>query len=304
MNEIFDKLILRFIFAIFVCGALYLYRFAHTFLYPSTTSQILNRFRPTQNSAETIHLFSRLIGLATVFSEFYFFISQGILYALLDFTIISILGVILYLLNIYVIESIIFYNFEYQDEIHKRKNLSYAIMSGANAICSGLMIKSIIGVAHSSPILLLFLWLFTLVLIGFTAKAYSSFSKFSFNRLLLQKNLNVGFSYFGYLFGWTFIITHAIDNDITNIRYYVIHVILKIVLCLILIPIVAKGIAVVFKIDEHSTRLFGIPGKSIESASAEDIGKGIFEASIFFIAAYFAIVIAGNVHFGSFYPGT
>ena len=51
--------------------------------------------------------------------------SQGIFFAFLGFLVQSIATYSLFLVSIYILESISLYNFEYQDEILKRKNLSY-----------------------------------------------------------------------------------------------------------------------------------------------------------------------------------
>ncbi|OUR96218.1 hypothetical protein A9Q84_07620 [Halobacteriovorax marinus] len=300
MNELFDKLILRIVFTLFLCGILFIYKYAHSFLYPSSRTQIFKRFFPSKNSSDTIHLFSRLIGIGIIFSEFYFTMSDKFYLTLIDFFIHATLVSFIYLISIYIIESIVLYNFEYHDEIIKRKNMSYALISFANATAVAYIIKGVSSVSKSSVIILLFLWLLAMVLLGFSTKTYSLISKLSFNRLLVQKNLAVGISYLGFIWGWTIIINSAFDHELENIKWYTIYVILKILLALIIIPIFKIGLAFIFKLQDD----FNSPGKegvSNEDGSAE-IGYGVFEGSIFFTACYLTTVITGNINFGNFYP--
>ena len=87
MNELFDKLIIRIIFTCFICAIIYFYKIAHSKLHPHTKSQLNTKFYPSKNAASTIHLFSRIIGIGIIFSEFYFYLSDNILITLLDFFI-------------------------------------------------------------------------------------------------------------------------------------------------------------------------------------------------------------------------
>lgn len=146
MNELFDKLILRVVFTLFLCLVLFLYKYAHSFLYPSSRHQLFKRFFPSKNSSDTLHFFSRIIGVGIIFSESSFNMSEGIYYALFDFMIQSITICGTYLLSIYIIESIVLYNFEYHDEIIKRKNFSYSLISFANSLGLAYIIKTVVSV--------------------------------------------------------------------------------------------------------------------------------------------------------------
>jgi uncharacterized membrane protein YjfL (UPF0719 family) len=299
MNELFDKLILRIVFTLFLCGILFIYKYAHGFLYPSSRTQIFKRFFPSKNSSDTIHLFSRLIGIGIIFSEFYFTMSDKFYLVLIDFFIHATLVSFIYLISVYIIESIVLYNFEYHDEIIKRKNISYAIISFANSTAVAFIIKNVSAVSKSSIVILFFLWLLAMVLLGFSTKTYSLISKLSFNRLLVQKNLAVGLSYLGFIWGWTFIISSSFNHELTDIKWYSIQVILKILLSLIIIPIFRSGLILIFKLQDDFTS--HMKDQNNEEGNAE-IGYGIFEGAIFFTSCYLTTVITGNIHFGNFYP--
>ncbi|ATH08962.1 hypothetical protein BIY24_13695 [Halobacteriovorax marinus] len=300
MNELFDKLILRIVFTLFLCGILFLYKYAHSFLYPSSRTQIFKRFFPSKNSADTIHLFSRLIGIGIILSEFYFTMSDKFYLVLIDFFVHATLVSFIYLISIYIIESIVLYNFEYHDEIIKRKNMSYALISFSNAIAVAYILKGVSSVSQSSIIILLFLWLLSMVLLGFSTKSYSLISKLSFNRLLVQKNLAVGISYLGFIWGWALVINASFDHELLNLKWYSIHVILKLILALLIIPIFRSGLIFIFKLQDD----FNIANKSKANTndSSAEIGYGVYEGAIFFTSCFLTTVITGNINFGNFYP--
>lgn len=299
MNELFDKLIIRMFFTIFICIMLILYKYAHSFLYPSTRSQLFKRFFPSKNSPDTLHLFARIIGIGIIFSEFYFNMSEGPLLALIDFCIQSVIVCGLYLASIYIVESIVLYNFEYQDEIVKRKNFSYAIVSFSHSIALAYIIKAVLSVSKTSFILLFFLWLFSIVLLGFATKTYGIISKLSFNRLLVQKNTAVGISYLGFIWGWSLIISSSMNHELVEIKWYTIQVILKILLSLIIAPIFKSGLIWIFKMQDDLNRS---KGENKNELAEAEFGYGLFEGAIFFTSCFLTTVITGNIHFGTFYP--
>ncbi len=111
MNEIFDKLLIRFLFTLFICVALFIYKYAHVIFYPSNKKQILKKIYPSENYIDTLHIFSRLIGIALIFSTLEFNEYIGISISSFHFFVWSIVGISFYLLSIYILENIIFYNF-------------------------------------------------------------------------------------------------------------------------------------------------------------------------------------------------
>ncbi len=279
-------------FTIFICGVIFLYKYTHLLLYPSSRSQIFKKFYPTKNSADTIHLFGRIIGIGIIFTQFTFQMSDGIFLALLDFFILSITTCILYLGSIYIMESIVLYNFEYVDEIHKKKNIPYAVISFTFATGLAYILKSILLVSQHSIILFLFLWLFSLVIIGFACKGFKLFSQLSFNKLLTQKSMALALSYMGFIWGWAIIISSSITHDIQNMQRYIIFIIIKILLALIIFPIFKKGIIFIFRLqDDHD------PSQPIP-----EIGYGLYEGATFFASCFLTTIITGQIKFGTFYP--
>ncbi|MAE58210.1 MAG: hypothetical protein CME69_04975 [Halobacteriovorax sp.] len=299
MNELYDKLILRVIFAVLVCFMIYIYKQAHLVLYPSIKHQLLKKFFPSKNSTDTIHLFARIIGLGLIFSDFHINLSSGIGVAFMAMMIESLIIIALYLGSIYIIESVTLYNFEYADEILRRKNYSYSVICFSHSIGLALLINTIVKVSQGSLIIIFFLWLFSMVLIGFGAKSFPLLSKLSFNRLLVQKNIAIAFSYTGFFWGQCLIISSAFDHTLTDIRWYSIQVITKIILSLIIIPIFMKALVFIFNIQNEvptTTDKNGVISSDVE------IGYGIYEGAIIFTTCFLTTVITGQITFGSFYP--
>ena len=278
---------------------IYIYKQAHLVLYPSIKHQLLKKFFPSKNSTDTIHLFARIIGLGLIFSDFHINLSSGIGVAFMAMMIESLIIIALYLGSIYIIESVTLYNFEYADEILRRKNYSYSVICFSHSIGLALLINTIVKVSQGSLIIIFFLWLFSMVLIGFGAKSFPLLSKLSFNRLLVQKNIAIAFSYTGFFWGQCLIISSAFDHTLTDIRWYSIQVISKIILSLIIIPIFMKALVFIFNIQNEAPTT---TDKNGVISSDVEIGYGIYEGAIIFTTCFLTTVITGQITFGSFYP--
>lgn len=299
MNELFDKLILRFFLALFICLLLLLYRYAHRLLYPSTSQQLFRSFYPSKNTSDTIHLFSRIIGVGILFSEFHFYLSEGILHALFVFSGQALLIFSFYLLTLNIMESIILYNFEYADEIHKRKNHAYALICAAQAIAVAILLKTVLSVSGNSFVILFFLTLFSIVLLGFATKSFGLISKLPFNKLLVSKNNAVAYSYMGFIWGWTLIITSSLQRPIDQIDAYAVDAILTIVLSLLIFPLFRMGLVFIFRIKDDA-RLGQLD--MVKDIQSIDPGYGVYEGSLLFTSCYLSTVITGQIVFGTFYP--
>ena len=298
MNEIFDKLIIRLLFIIIFLITLFLYKYAHLFFYPSLKKQTFKRFHPTKNPADTLHFFSRILGIGLIFSSLSLDLSNGIVLSIVDFLILSITFSSFYLISIFIIESIVLYNFEYHDEILKKKNMTYALICFANSLATAYILKTILNIIDSSLIIFFFTWLFSMVLLGLSVKSFPFLSKLSFNRLIVQKNISIGLSYMGFIWGWTLIITSSLNHSLEDIKWYSVQVILKILLCLIILPIFRKGLLWLFLIQENIKSNV----TKEEDRQEENTGQGIFEGSFFLTSCFLTTVITQQIHFGTFYP--
>ncbi|MEX0799307.1 MAG: DUF350 domain-containing protein [Bacteriovoracaceae bacterium] len=294
MNEIFDKLLIRVLFTIFICVGLLLYKYAHVLFYPSQKKQIFKKVYPSENYVDTMHIFSRLIGIALIFSTLEFNEHIGFVKSALDFFILGASGIVLYLLSLYILDNIVFYNFEYKDEVLKKKNAAYGVVSFSLSICLAFLVRTIFQESERSLIILIILWLFVLVLFGFSTKLYQYVSKLPFNSLMIQKNLGLSFSYSGFLFGSALIIMAAFHHEHHDLASYSVQVILKTLLGILIFPIFRKGVIYVFQIKEGP--------QTGEQTEIPHLGYGVYEGSVFLMCALLTSIIIGQIHFGTIYP--
>lgn len=298
MAEIFDRLVIRLLLAAFVCLMIYLYRYAHVIFYPSVKRQVLKKIHPADNPADTLHLFSRLVGISIIFSSVTFNEASGFFLSLFHFAVWGTIAIVLYLLSLYIIESVVFYNFDYTDEILKRKNMSYAFISFCHAIVIAYLTRTVMMEAENSLVILLVLWLYMLVIVGFSVKYFTFISKLSFNRLMLQKNLSLCFSYGGFTLGAGFIIASCFDQEHYDITVYCIQVLLKTILSLIIFPIFKKGLVRIFPVKVGETG--GHVG--LVEADQQSLGYGFYEGCVFISGAILTTMIVNRIQFGTIYP--
>lgn len=300
MNELFDKLVIRIVFTMFICLLIYLYKQIHWLIHPEGKRQLKNGFFPTKNPADTLILFSKILGIAIIFSNFQFHLSDGIIVAVISFIIQSLVAFLVFLGSCYIIESIVLYNFEYEEEIIRRKNYAYATISATHTIVLAFVIQKIIFTANESISVEILLWSLAITILGLATKFYSSFSILPFNRLMVQKNMALALSYSGYFWGWGLIVTHAFNNPTSHVKWYFIQIILKIALSLIIFPIFKMGLTKIFRIkltddDKNISNNY----KSLEGPA---LGIGIYEGAIILGSFILTIVISYQIDFGSFYP--
>lgn len=292
MNEIFDKLLIRILFTVFICLSLFIYRYAHILFYPTAKKQTLKKFFPAENEVDTLHLFGRLIGIALIYSSLEFNEYIGVFISSFHFFVWGISSFCLYLISIWMLDSIILYNFEYKDEILKKKNFSYGIISFTLSICLALILRTVIKESESSIVILSILWFFSLTLFGLSNKLYKYVSKLNFNALMIQKNIGLSISYSGFILGATIIITSSFNHDHTNLINYLIQILLKVLLGIFIFPLFKYGINYAFKI-QMSEKL---------KENSEYTGFGIYEGCSYFMSSVLCTVIIEQIHFGTIYP--
>ncbi len=299
MNDILDVFLIRFLFVLIICCQIGVYKYLHFLLYPSSKNYLFKEFFPSRNPAETIMVFSRILGLGLIFSNFNIFLTQGFFFATFDFILSSTITFSLYLLSIYILESIVLSDFEYVDEITRKNNIPYALVSASYSIGIPIIFKaylthSIYEDAHSI-IYIIFMWCFTIVLLGFAVKSYSFLSKLNFNNLLVQKSYAVGFSYFGFFIAWAIIVASALNQPILDIKAFGISLILRIILSLLIFPIFKGIIPYIFQIqDDLETN---IPA---EKSQLPSFGIGIYEGVLFMTSGFLTTMVTSNLIFPSF----
>ncbi|MFP5459185.1 MAG: hypothetical protein ACLGG7_10655 [Bacteriovoracia bacterium] len=298
MNEIFDRLLIRFILVGVVCGVLFIYKYAHALFYPTVKQQVTKRFYPAQNPADTLHLFARLIGFTVILSSLGFDESHGIFLSIFHFLVWGTLTCALYLISLFVIESIVLYNFEYKDEILKRQNLSYALVCVSHAIAVAHVTRAVVDQSENSLVILLVLWLLSMVFLGFGAKYFALLSKLNFERLITQQKTTAAFSYLGFTLGLGWLIGESFEQEHYDITMYCVQVLLKLLLALIIYPLFKLGLEYVFR-----TRIYAAgPDQVHQDVDQQNWGYGFYECAIFVASAILTSMIVNHIQFDTIYP--
>jgi hypothetical protein len=291
MEEILDHLILRIIFVIFLLTLIFLYRYAHFIFYPIANKQINTTFNPLSSKTNTLHYFARILGISIVLTAVELSYFNNFFLGLTNFFVTGTCISILYLISIYLAESIVLYKFDYTDEILKKENMGYAICSFAICISQALILRQVFMESGNSLIIFTLLWLYSLVLFGLSTKFYKLYSVFNFNNFLIKKDVGVAISYAGFTLGNAFLFTICFQQQHFEIKSYATRVFLKILLCIILVPIFIIALK----------KIFGI--RKIKNAEFEySIHTGIVECFIYLAANILTAIIAFKINLSVIVP--
>lgn len=297
MNELIDKLAIQLIFLFFILGLTFLYNYIYSFFYTEQHRFTLKNFYPSKNSPHTIHFFARFFSLLYVLGSLQVTIEQNILTELFYFAFMSIVLFSFFSISLYILDSITLYNFEFDAEIFTKKNYTYALISASNAIAAGFLLKNIALISFGSLINTIFLWLFSIVLIGFSIKLFSYIFKQSINRHIIQKNLSISFTYSGFIIGNALAIVSCFPKVQLPLERYSLHVITSSLLLILITAFIFFAIKKIFRVQED------YKGDLLEETDKEpEVGNGIYNGVAYFVSCYMAIIITTHINFGSFYP--
>jgi hypothetical protein len=297
MNDLLDRLTIQFLYLIFILILSVIFYYLYSLIYSPEHKAVLKKFYPSKNSAHTIHLFSRIFSLLYILGSFQIFIQKDIILSFISFIFYVLVFFTLYGISLYIFDSITLYNFEFDVEIFGRKNISYALISGSNAIAVGFIIKHIGQLSFHTLINTIFLWLLSMVLVGASIKLFPYIFNQSLNRHIVQKNTSIALTYMGFILGNTFIATSAFPNQKVTFEWYTIYVFNALLILILMTSLIFWGLKKVFKVNED------YKGDLIEETHREpQVGHGIHNAIIYFCSAYLAIIITTKINFGTFYP--
>jgi uncharacterized membrane protein YjfL (UPF0719 family) len=303
MNEIFDKLILRIIFSFFICFIILCYKYIHQLIYPASAGLNLKKLNPVENPAESIYFFGRLLGIAMIFTELNLTSSNHLALNLFHFALWGVSTIVIYIISLYITENVLLTQFNYLDEIIKRKNLSYAVICFVNSIAVAKIIHRITAESEFSLIIFTIFWLLALVSYSAATKLYSFVSKFELKRCIINKNIGTSFSFAGLLLAITSIIDISFKQVHHNLQQYSIHTILSMVLSLIIFPIFFHGLHFIFKSNNQAAASGNgaiIDGEN--TLNRINLGQGFLEGCLIFGAGLLTSVIIGQIEFGIIYP--
>jgi hypothetical protein len=294
MNEILNQLIIRILFVIFIVVLLVIYKYIHIWAYPSKNKQFTKIIYPAENAADSLHAFGRIIGIALVFSNISAFDGHNVFYSSINFFFKSFICFAFYIGSLFITEGIVFYNFTYEDEILKKKNMAYALISFSNCIALAFIIRTVFFESQHSFILLFILWLFSICIYGFVLRSFRWISQMSFKKMLIHKNISLAISFLGYSIAATILILSALSqkHDVFEFFDYLIQIIMKMILGVLIFPLIKKMMIIIFRIsDELET-----------NEQMSEIGFGVFEGTIFLAAALLTTMVTAQINFGTIYP--
>jgi hypothetical protein len=306
MNEHIDKLVLRIFLSLFLFGMLFVFKYIYSFFFPSTRVLIFKRFYPEKNPAETLHLFSRILGLGAAFSGMNISLVEGLYIALFDFFIHAFIIFALFLLSTYILDSITLYHFEHSAEVTKKKNIAFSLVSFGNSLASANLLYQILSMAKGSIIVIFTLWVLGLSLIGISTKAYNFISLLKFNHGLRLRNMGTAASYCGFLIGASFLsgaclkIDYSLSGDKDQLIGFIFTFFMNICLTLIIFPIVNICLKWVFKVQYMSPVALS-NSENLEEGQQRILGLGVYEGVFFLLVATFTALIIGKVNLGTFY---
>lgn len=292
MNEIFDRLLIRIILVGVVLLVMGIYNFAHFIFYPTVKSQIRKRFNPSENPAETLHLFSRATGFVIILSSLRFDEGHGILLSLFHMVVWGTLTSGLYLGSLFLMDSIVMYNFEYKDEVLKRRNITYGLICAAHALATAHVTRAVVDQSENSLVILFLLWLLAMVVMGFGSKYFTLISKLPFNAMVTNQNPAVAISYLGFTLGLGWLVAESFGQEHFDVTVYCIQVLLKVLLSLIIYPLFKRGLRALLKAEQ------------VDQGHTEALnwGLGVYEFTLFLSSAVLTSMIVNHIHFGTIYP--
>lgn len=285
MEEIFDQLLTKIMFSALLLIMLVAYRFLHLLLYPHAKKQVMSLYSPFENMPDTIHYYARIIGICIVFTSFEVHLFNNIFMGIFHFIFWILVDIVFYLLALYILELVILHAFQYQQEVLKRKNLCYAIITATIAISLAILIRNIVVIADYSIPFMIILWLFMVVVFGLLAKQYHLVSRFSFSKSVFSQDLGVVFSYVGFLVSITLLVYFSFSQTQKSVGNFIISTLTHLLLCGILLPIFFYGIQRVFLMTQKMT----IP--IYHQDHNQQFGVGLTEAMLFLTAALLTIVV-------------
>jgi len=296
MEEIFDHLLVRVLFALVVCGIIWSTKYLHRVFYPEVNTSVSRVFNPLENSANTIHYLARIIGVSIVISALETHIYENLFYSLFNFTMWSLVASALYLLSVFIMEGILFNRFDYKIEILKKNNISYAVITAATSISIAQLINNNLKIAENSLTIVIILWLFCIVCFGLAGKCFYFFSHFSLKQQLNPKEMGIAISFSTYLLCVAILLSKSMVQREMEITNYFSNVLLNLLMIGIFIPIFYGGVKFAYLYKKKMTIL--LYDRQIQGN--ESISLGVTEGALFLLITMMVYVTIFGVNIYSF----
>jgi len=280
MEEVLDIFLARFIFGLFICFIIYIYKYAHILFYPTGKRQVAKSFHVLSNSADTLHYLSRILGIVFILSQIQFDRFFSLSLNSLNILIISLSSIFFYLSSVWISDTVILGKYEYVDEILKKNNIAYALISLSKNVGIALIIQKIYLNSQNSIIIYLILWTFINFIFLVISKCYPFFSFFPFHKMVIKKNIGMALSYSGFITGNSLLFYYALNEPNIDVYSYLIRVSLKVFLCILFVPLFIWGIKILIptKANQNQT------DRTLYFDSERSLALGIYEGISYFSA--------------------
>ena len=281
--EILDQLIIRLLFIIIITAILWGYKGIHLIFYPHARSQLFKRFNTAHNEAATIHLAGRLLGFGILFSYFDLQVEQ-LLLNILDLIVLGTIASVLYILLLYLLESITLSSFSYKQEISQKKNNSYALISFTNSVSWAIIVRAVMDTAQTSLIIMVTILPLALIIISIISRLFSTYSDLSWKKLIVIKNMAIAIYYLGYMLGSSFILYFTFRKPFQNIFLYLLGLLIDLSLIAIIFPLFNRIIRFIYSLV-------------ITSHDEPPLSFGVTSMAVFLVTSILTALIVARTSF-------
>lgn len=296
MKHILDTFLIKSVFLIIIICFLYVFRKLHILLAPKDVKNLHLKFYPIKNHVDSIHFFSRLLSIGIILSSLAINIHADFASNLLHFISWSTLSIITYFASIYILEGIILHPFEYLEEIHNKKNYTYAVISTALSLCIAFLIKATIASTGFYFLLACVTYSFIFVIFIALLKLYGVISLFKFKNYLAKDELSVALSFSGFVISVCIICIYSLENNISDYHIYLLQIGTKIIFSMLMFPLFETIIVKVFQIQHTKDQSSNVQEKYSK------LGYGIFEGATFCLSSIFTSLLMPSINITSILP--
>jgi|GEM_PF-5127059 len=297
MIELLDTLIIRIIVVGAFLAFLFLFKYAHLLLYPSARYFILKNFSPDKAPCESFYFFSRLVGLAIIFSSFSLNLQIGPVQALILFFVKGLLFFLLYFLGIWAMETVTMPDFDYKIDIQKNKSWGITLTGAGIGIGVSFILSNIALLAENSALKAFVMWSYALIIIGLCLKISTYLALFPIQLLIRRNFLGAVWSLLGPFAGFCLLTMRSFPEKFTTLSSFFIHSFSSLALSGLILPLFIKGMTFLYKLRFKQAN-------SSEDLSIEFIPltTGLAEGAIFYTSAHLTGIIVSHIQLGQYYP--
>jgi uncharacterized membrane protein YjfL (UPF0719 family) len=291
MEENLDKLFIKIIMASIVISIVILYRIIHHYLYLSGKKNFFKIFQSQVNPADSIHYYARILSASILIYPLILTFQDDFLSLVVHLSTWSLLALALFISSIFFVENTILNHFDYKNEILKKENYAYAIISGSLSICFALAINFVIKNADFSIPIVIILWFLTLIYLGVSSKIFTALTSFHFFKDILSKNLGASISFAGFMLGSSLILFMCLDQEYVEFGEYFIQMASDLTLCLFFAPIFYLCLKRIYLRNNHYTTMLYIKDGPFQL----HLVAGLTEGTLFLASSILTILTVFNL---------